>query len=120
MTFKPVTMFFQLISAYYVSILLPPLLNLHMHFLIFFFYEAPCPGKEYFFSVICGVVAVALVSLLLVGIVTYTVTKRTVQRKLLKSLSQPSDASPDSCEVDPVFFFLQFFIAKCLSAVNKT
>lgn len=104
MTFKPVTMFYQLISAYYVSILLPPaLLNLHMHFLMFFFYEAPCPRKEYLSSVICGVVAVALVSLLLVGIVTYTVTKRSVEKKLLKSLSQPSDASPDSCEVDLFF-----------------
>lgn len=41
----------------------------------------------------------AVVSLGLVVAITYVVTKRSTKKKLLKPSTQPSDVSPDSCEV---------------------
>lgn len=68
-------------------------------FLLFPFhcYKAPGPGKDYVFSIIVAAVAVVLSVLLIVT--TYALTKWCTNKQLLKSSSQSSDDSPDSCEV---------------------
>lgn len=67
--------------------------------------EEPQCGKEYSISAICAVVGVASVVLLLVAVITHKLTEQCVRKKLLESLSQSSDGSPDSCRVDPLYFF---------------
>lgn len=74
---------------------------------------------EYTISTICGVAAAAVVLLLLVAVITYKLTKQCVQKELLKSLSQSSDISPISCEVD-FPSCLNNLTSECMSAVNKT
>lgn len=49
-------------------------------------------------GLIAGVAAAVLVLLVLVFFITYTATKWSTKKKLLKSSSQPSDASLDTCQ----------------------
>ncbi|XP_044064978.1 tumor necrosis factor receptor superfamily member 1A isoform X2 [Siniperca chuatsi] len=58
------------------------------------------PGeKENLIIIIAGIAAVALVLVVLLVVITYMATKRSIKKELLKSSSQPSDSSPDTCEV---------------------
>lgn len=59
--------------------------------------EEPGPDKEYTISTICVVVVVVVVALLLVAVITHKLTEHFVRKKLLESLSQSSDSTPDSC-----------------------
>ncbi len=61
-------------------------------------YEAPDSGKD-LINVIAGVASGALVLVVLVFVITYITTKWSTKKELLKSSSQPSNVSPDSCEV---------------------
>lgn len=78
------------------------------------------PGhcKEKTISTICVVVVVFVVALLLVAVITHKLTEHFVRKKLLESLSESSDSTPDPCLVDP-FFLLIVLPAFALSAVNK-
>lgn len=83
--------------------------------------EAPNPGNEYLVNIISGVAAVVLVSLVLVVVITYMVTKWSTKKKLLstQSSTQSSDFSPDSCEVHWYNCLWLLFIARCMCTVNK-
>ncbi|XP_070823489.1 tumor necrosis factor receptor superfamily member 1A [Chaetodon trifascialis] len=60
--------------------------------------KAPKNEQEYLINVIGGAAAVALVMLVLVVLLTYMVTKRSIQRRLLNPSSQSSDISQDLCK----------------------
>nr|XP_046255199.1 tumor necrosis factor receptor superfamily member 1A [Scatophagus argus]XP_046255200.1 tumor necrosis factor receptor superfamily member 1A [Scatophagus argus] len=60
--------------------------------------RAPGYGNEHLMNITGGVTAVALLLLVLGVIVTYTMTKWSTKRKLLKLSSQSSDVSSDPCE----------------------
>lgn len=93
--------------------------NFKTHFHLFFLGE-PGHCKENTISTICVVVVVFVfvVALLLVAVITHKLTEHFVRKKLLESLSQSSDSTPDPCLVDP-FFLLIVLPAFALSAVNK-
>ncbi|XP_070768607.1 tumor necrosis factor receptor superfamily member 1A [Enoplosus armatus] len=59
--------------------------------------RAPDIEKENLINIIAGVTAVALVSLVLVVVITHVATKWSTKKKFLRSSLQPSDASQDSC-----------------------
>ncbi|XP_037640937.1 tumor necrosis factor receptor superfamily member 1A isoform X3 [Sebastes umbrosus] len=58
----------------------------------------PESGNGYLINIIAGVVVVAMISIVLVVVITHVATKWSTKKKLLKPSTQPSDASPDSCE----------------------
>lgn len=56
------------------------------------------PGHEYLINIITAVGVVAVVSLVLVVLITHVATKMSTKKKMLKPSCQPSDVSQDSCE----------------------
>lgn len=80
--------------------------------------EEPEPSKEYTISTICVVVVAAVVEFLLVAVITHKLTEHFVRKKLLESLIQSSDSTPDPCLVEPFFVFI-VLPAIAPSAVNK-
>lgn len=82
-----------------------------------FYSEVPDPEKEFLIYIIVGTVAAALASLGMI-FVTYTVTKRHVEKKLKSSL-ESLDISQDSCQVQRLKCLWLPFSARCVLAVSK-
>lgn len=80
--------------------------NFKTHFHLFFLGVEPGLCKENTISTICVVVVVFVVALLLVAVITHKLTEHFVRKKLLESLSQSSDSTPDPCSVDPFFVLI--------------
>lgn len=86
--------------------------NFKAHFHLFFLGVEPGHCKENTISTICVVVVVFVVALLLVAVITHKLTEHFVRKKLLESLSESSDSTPDPCSVDP-FFCVNCFASVC-------
>ncbi|XP_071324678.1 tumor necrosis factor receptor superfamily member 1A isoform X2 [Trachinotus anak] len=61
--------------------------------------NVPDQGSKFLINIILGVVSVGLALLVLVVLITYMATKWFTKKRLQNLSSQPSDVSPDTCEV---------------------
>lgn len=82
-------------------------------------YAAPDPTERHIINIIAGAGAVALVVLVLGVLVTYMVTKRSFNKKLVSLSSQSSDISQDLCKVLWCNSLWLCFSAVCTSTVSK-
>ncbi|KAK5861780.1 hypothetical protein PBY51_017230 [Eleginops maclovinus] len=75
---------------------------------------APEQRNEHLINIIAGVAALSLVSMGLVFLVTYLVTKRSIKKKMLKQSSQESDISVESGKP-----FLNFIVEPAENRIDK-